>query len=124
MSVLTRVIIEEELLYGLRNLSITIGLKFKNFKILMLTFKALHGMASLYLPNILETYKPARSLRSSSKRLLIVPKHHIKTYRLRVFSFIAPRLWNDLPDEIKTIDSMNTFKTKLKTCLFRHGYQV
>ena len=90
----------------------------------MLAFKALHGMAPLYLRNSLETYETARSLHSNNKRLLLVSKYHLKTYGLRAFSVIAPRLWNDLPDEIKTIDSMNTFKTKLKTCLFRHGYQV
>ena len=70
-----------------------------DFEIMMLTFKALHGMAPLYRQNILETYKPARLLRSNNKRLLIVPKYHLKTYGLRAFSVIAPRLWSDLPDE-------------------------
>ena len=55
-----------------------------DFKILLLTFKALHGMAPLY-PNILTPYTHARPLRSISKGLLVVPKYNLKTYGMRAF---------------------------------------
>ena len=40
------------------------------YKIALLTFKALHGMAPKYVSDLVEEYKPSRSLRSSSKFLL------------------------------------------------------
>ena len=40
----------------------------------------------------------------------------------RSFSYIAPRLYNKLPNTIKLIDSLNTFKSHLKTFLFSRAY--
>ena len=36
----------------------------------------------------------------------------------RTFAFAAPRLWNALPLEMRTIEKIETFKSKLKTLLF------
>ena len=44
-----------------------------NYKILLLTFKALNGQAPSYITELLEPYRPARNLRSSSKNLLKIP---------------------------------------------------
>ncbi|KAL3046735.1 hypothetical protein OYC64_004677 [Pagothenia borchgrevinki] len=41
-----------------------------NFKNLLLTYKALHNLAPLYLADLLQEYTPSRSLRSSSAGLL------------------------------------------------------
>ena len=38
------------------------------------------------------------------------------------FSYIAPRLYNKLPITIKQIDSLNTFKSHLKSFLFSCAY--
>jgi len=51
---------------------------------------------------LLETYKPTRSLRSSSRSLLVIPRSKLKSYGDRAFSASAPKLWNDVP---KTINS-------------------
>ena len=40
----------------------------------------------------------------------------------RSFSYIAPRLYNELPIIIKLIDSLNTFKSHLKAFLFSCAY--
>ena len=37
---------------------------------------------------------------------------------------IAPILWNDLPVDIRSIDDVNKFKSKLKTFLFKRVYKV
>ena len=50
------------------------------FKILLLTFKAINNIAPLYITELFEPYVPSRSLRSSSKNLLKVPKHNLKTW--------------------------------------------
>ncbi len=43
-----------------------------DFKILMLTYKALHGLAPEYLTELLTVYTPRRNLRSSDSSLLII----------------------------------------------------
>ena len=90
-----------------------------DFKILLLVFKVLNGLGPLYLCELLEPYIPNRNLRSSRKKLLIVPKCNLKTYGYRAFSHRAPTLWNALPDDIRQVDHIQTFKSKLKTHLFR-----
>ena len=90
-----------------------------DFKILLLVFKVLNGLGPLYLCELLEPYIPNRNLRSSRKKLLIVPKCNLKTNGYRAFSHRAPTLWNALPDDIRQVDHIQTFKSKLKTHLFR-----
>lgn len=88
------------------------------FKVLLLTFKVLNGYAPSYLSSLLEHYVPGRTLRSASKGLLIVPKSTTATYGDRAFSIAAPKLWNDLPVRIRNADSINQFKSLVKTHLF------
>lgn len=90
------------------------------FKILTLTFKALHDVNSpQYLKNMLQLYNPSRSLRSSSKKLLYVPKFDLKSYGARAFSVCAPVLWNSLSDYIRQSESVDVFKSKLTTFLYK-----
>ena len=93
-----------------------------DFKILLLVFKVLNGLGPLYLSELLEPYIPNRNLRSSKKKLLVVPKYNLKTYGYRAFSHRAPTLWNALPDDIRQVDLLETFKSKLKTHLFRQFF--
>ena len=67
-----------------------------NYKILLLTYKALNGQAPNYLTELLESYVPTRNLRSSSKNLLKVPHVKLIGYGHRCFSFVAPSLWNSI----------------------------
>ena len=93
-----------------------------HYKVLLLTFKALNGMAPLYLCELLEMYSPARSLRSKSQNLLVVPKTVMRTYGDRAFMCAGPRLWNTLPEYMRSISDVNVFKSKLKTYLFKQCY--
>ena len=70
------------------------------FKILSITYKALNNQAPSYICELLEPYVSSRKLRSSDKFQLRVPKCNIK-YGERSFSYAAPRLWNELPIDIK-----------------------
>ena len=45
-----------------------------DFKVLLLTYKSLQGLAPLYLSGLLAPYRPARSLRSQDAGYLVVPK--------------------------------------------------
>ena len=71
------------------------------FTILVLIFKAYHGIAPLYISDMITKYEPTRSLRSSSKRLLVVSRYNLKTYGRRAFSVNGPMLWNSLPNNIR-----------------------
>ena len=92
------------------------------FKVILITFKILHGLSPAYLSSLLQEYHPPRSLRSSSKSLLTVSSMNSVTHGQRAFSFCAPRLRNTLPDSLKNAASLSSFKSALKTFLFRKFY--
>ena len=95
-----------------------------HFEILLKTFKCLNQLAPSYLSDLLIHYRPSRTLRSSDKELLVQPRCHLKTYGERAFSFIAPKLWNTLPLSIKRCNSADSFKSTLKTYLFRNYFEL
>ena len=92
------------------------------FKILCLTFKALHNGTPSYLADILEYYHPSRNLRSSHHKLLSIPHTNLKNAGERSFAHTAPSLWNGLPLELRVMDNYSSFKRKLKTHLFKQSY--
>ena len=92
------------------------------FKILLYTFKALHGATPTYLTELITPYVPRQAPRSADQLLLEQPTHKLKLIGLGTFSVCAPYLWNPLPFEIKRSPSVSIFKSKLKTYLFRQAY--
>ena len=91
------------------------------FKLLILTWKSLNGIAPQYLSNLLVPYNPTRALRSSDKHLLVVPRTS-SSLGGRAFSAVAPSLWNWLPFDIRCCDSFQSFKNLLKTHLYNKAY--
>ena len=85
-----------------------------SFKLLLLTFKALHGLAPVYISELIKPYNPSRSLRSSTLNYLSVPKSNTATYGDRCFSVAAPKLWNSLPGDFRYIENLCTFKLVLR----------
>ena len=70
------------------------------FKILLYTYKVVNGIAPVYLQELLDLYRPGRSLRSGNMQLLKTQSFNLKSYGLRAFSICAPRLWNAIPLEL------------------------
>ncbi len=95
-----------------------------HYKNLLLTYKALHHLAPSYLCDLLQDYSPSRTLRSTSAGLLTIPTSCLSTMGARAFSCSAPRLWNSLPPHIRQSDFITTFKSKLKTHLFKLAYSL
>ena len=89
------------------------------FKILLLTYKCLNNLAPQYLSELLHKYHPPRALRSADNLNLTVPATRLKTYGDRSFSKCAPTLWNPLPLNIKSACSLDSFKSQLKSHLFK-----
>ena len=88
-----------------------------HFKILLLTFKCLHGLAPKYLSDLLTVSKPSRyNLRNHMGTLLTPASVKFKvTLGDRAFKSSAPKLWNSLPLSIRNIQSLNKFKAQIKT---------
>ena len=94
------------------------------FKLLLLTFKALHGQSPSYISNLISYYHPRRTLRSASKQLLCETVGRTVTYG-RAFSHVAPSLWNRLPFKLRTHhETIDSFKSHLKTHLFKLAYGI
>ena len=93
-----------------------------DFKIALLTFKCLNGLAPKYLSDLIEVYVPSRALRSSSSILLKKKTTHFKTLGDKSFSFSAPSVWNSLPYHLRSETSIDIFKKNLKTYYFRQAF--
>ena len=92
------------------------------FKILLLTFKALHQQSPTYIQDLITRYLPSRSLRSSSTLSVNPVSFNLKAYGSREFSVSAPELWNKLPEDIRSCKNLSLFKHKLKTYLLKNFY--
>lgn len=92
------------------------------FKILLTVYKIVSNGAPAYLSDLLELYVPKRSLRSASQGLLTVPQSSTVTYGDRAFSVSAPKLWNCLPTAIRNAGSVISFKSQVKTYLFKEAF--
>ena len=84
-----------------------------NLKILLLTFKAIHGLAPSYITDLVRV-KPSNcrySFRSDSGILLSYPNFKTSTtLGDRAFVAFAPKLWNGLPLQIRMAKSVDIFK--------------
>ena len=62
------------------------------YKVLLLCFQAIHGLAPDCLSSLLSQHVPIRCLQSSYQKLLGVPRTKSKTYGDRALSSVAPLL--------------------------------
>ena len=92
------------------------------FKILLLTYKVLNGFAPTYLSELIQPYKNQREMRSNSQYLLRVPKSRTTTFGDRAFSACAPKLWNNLPSDVKSSPSIDIFNKELKKYIFSNYF--
>ena len=71
-----------------------------------------------YLQQLTTKYCPTRNLRSQSKSLLVSPSISTNFYGARSFQVAAAELWNKLPSNLKQVDTVDNFKSLLKTHFF------
>ena len=81
------------------------------FKIALLAYKSVNGLAPDYLQNMFQYSHHGHTLK------LIVPQY-ISTYGRRSFSYAGPKIFNNLPTNITSSDTVEIFKSSLKTHLF------
>ena len=93
-------------------------------KFLSIVYVCLFAEGPQYLKKQLVVVKPTRELRSNSETSikLYEPRTKLKTFKARSFSVVGPKLWNKLPENIKIIKNIETFKKHTKTWLFKHYF--
>ena len=103
------------------------------FKILTLIYKCLHRMAPEYLSCLITreelpaqvsvTRRTRQSARHACEVRLEPTSYNQKSFGKRSFTHFAPELPNELPNSIRTAPSLVTFKSMLKTFLFRKHFK-
>ena len=87
------------------------------YKLAVLAFRHFDSSLPPYLSKSLTINQSSRTLRSSSEKLLKVPKVNLKAGN-RSFSYSAPTVWNSLPLHLRNTNTLSLFKSRLKTHLF------
>ncbi|CAC5398574.1 unnamed protein product [Mytilus coruscus] len=80
------------------------------YKLLLYTFKILHGLASVYLEKLINAYQPSRSRRLENAMRLIQPRVSTKNYGERRFDKATASLWNNLPNHLRHKHAIELFK--------------
>ena len=92
------------------------------FQIALLVYKALNCQATAYIEDLLKPYDPPQKLRSVDKQLLSQPPCRLKSYGERAFCCAVPVVWNNIPHSVKTAKTVDSFKVKLKTHIYRVSF--
>ena len=95
------------------------------FKILLFVYKALNGIAPPYISELVELKPASRyNLRNSDDTLLLNSPSFKSRITLgdRSFKYAGPKLWNELPRDIRYANTVHSFKRLLKTHLFRKAF--
>jgi len=96
------------------------------FKLCLLVYKALNGMAPTYIQDLcvpVSSVSTRVALRSAARGDLVVPRTTLRIGN-RAFSVAGPAMWNSLPTNIRFAPTLCTFKNRLKTHLFLQSYFV
>jgi hypothetical protein len=94
------------------------------YKVAVLTYKVLNGSAPRYLGTFerIANHPGRRSLRSAQSNRLLVPPYRLSTVGFRAFPVAGAHIWNNLPDEVTSAQSLPVFRQRLKTYLFSVSY--
>ena len=97
------------------------------FKLLILAFKAIHGLAPQYITDLINVKQQfGRMMLRSQSELQLLPPRTItkKTLGDRSFMASAPKLWNRLPSNIRAVNDLNCFKDFLKHIFLDRHFHV
>ena len=93
------------------------------FKLAVLTYKVRSTSNPSYLSSLLSGQTTASHMTLRSARRSTLHVDHTRTeYGARAFHVAAPTIWNSLPIEIVLAPSVNVFKTRLKTFLYKTAF--
>ena len=94
-----------------------------SFKIATMVFKVRQTGQPSYLAELIEDAVPSRTLRSSASRQCTLKESRtVLCYGTRAFRQTAVKTWNSLPGDVRLSDKLETFRSRLKTHLYRLSY--
>ena len=92
------------------------------FKVCLLCFKVVNGIAPEYLCALVEIanddFRTSRTRAAEDNTLMKLPKMSRLKASNRRFSNYAPEAWNSIPKELRSIADPTAFKGKLKNYLY------
>ncbi len=80
-------------------------------------YKGLHGLSPSYIQNLFNEKKLPYNLRAS--KIIIQQQCNTTTHALNSLTYQGAKLWNSLPEHIKTAESVNKFQ---KSTLFNYAF--
>ena len=98
------------------------------FKTAMLVYKFLHsGNPKYFEPFLIPRHSAYNTRQSQSDGIFLEVPHFASVFKSRKhfglsFAYDAPMIWNDLPDEVHSANSLASFRSKLKSYLFGKAY--
>ena len=93
------------------------------YKIVCLCYRCHSSTAPSYVADMLQK-KPSHTRSSScTMPLLNRPAHSKATLGGHLFSFASSFVWNSIPNDVRCAPSLSSFKSRLKTYLFRSVYK-
>ena len=81
------------------------------------------GLPPSYLVDPIQLYRPSRALCSATDGYTLQQLWTKTAWGDRAFSRLGPVLWNGLPLYIRSAPSLTSFKSRLKTFLFKHAFK-
>ena len=94
------------------------------FKTAVLVYKFLHsGIPKYFEPFLIPRHSTYNTRHSQSDGMFLEVPHFASVFKSRKhfglsFTYDAPMIWNDLPDEVHSANSLASFRSKLKFYLF------
>ena len=102
---------------------VSYAISFKCSLILLLTFNALHGLVSRYISEFIWLQVTDRATRQMDTHRLHQAVIRAVTLGDRAFVSAVPTLWNNLPVDIGKTEKLTSFKTEIKTFVFKAAYK-
>jgi len=95
-------------------------LKRIDFKLVVLTYRCLHGLVPWYLSDYIHRVADSnrRRLHSSSSSQLVIWRTQLSTVGDREFLVAGSRLWNSLPSDVTSASTLTVFETTSKLISF------
>ena len=81
----------------------------------VLIYKCLNGLAPNYLCDAFTSCGDVHNYctRGPNRRNLYVPQPNLECFK-RSFIYVGPNVWNDIPDSIRNLKIMQSFKKRMK----------
>ena len=76
--------------------------------------RTLRSSSMTLFADLINEYRPARTLRSSSMTLFEEPPKRTSTGRRHCFRYTVTKTWDNLPETVPSIETLSTFRRQLK----------